>query len=177
MHLRKHKGSPVHHEVIDQAVAPAFQRSSRRHVKSAKCEYAEVTVNGQQLSVCVVCGAGRATNAEQNKVENDAFLPLPDAAVEPVSSSKLPRNKLVVLGQETPCEGVLHALTVSFERAGQSVALPGPVRVSVPIENLPAFRLYCMDGGMLTELQFTYENGILSFETEQAGLFLPAEVA
>jgi hypothetical protein len=46
------------------------------------------------------------------------------------------------------------------------------VRVSVPLQNAMAFKLYHMDNEALTELKYTYENGFLSFEIDRDGLFL-----
>ena len=100
------------------------------------------------------------------------FPPLQGATAEPVGDNILPDGKLVVHGQEMPFDGVLYSLAISFEDAGQTVAFPGPVRVNVPLQHTMAFKLYNLDADVLTELPFTYEDGVLSFEIDKAGLFL-----
>ena len=156
----------------DDTHSATCQRGSCKHVETAACEYAEVTVNAQRLNVCVVCGAIKDIVSEKGKSVGNDFSPLQGATAEQVGDSILPRGKLVVYGQEMPFDGVLYALTISFEHAGRSMAFSGPVRVSLPLQSDVAFKLYHMDGEMLTDLQFTYENGILNFEIDQAGLFL-----
>ena len=156
----------------DDTHSVACRRSSCKHAKTAICEYAEATVNALPMNVCVVCGAIKDIITEKEKTVEGAFPPLQGATAEPVGNTTLPRGQLVVHGQQIPFEGVLYALTISFERDGQSIALPGLVRVSVPLQNAMAFKLYHMDNEALTELQYTYEDGFLSFEIDQAGLFL-----
>ena len=148
------------------------QRGSCKSVKTVKCEFAQVNLNGQPMNVCVVCGAIKNIVTEKNKQAEAAFPLLLGATAAPVENAPLPRGQLAVHGQETPFEGVLYALTFSYEEAGRSVALPGLMRVSVPLQNVTAFKLYRIDSQMLTDLSYTYENGILSFEIDQAGLFL-----
>ena len=109
---------------------------------------------------------------QKSKQAESAFPLLPGATAEPVGNTPPPRGQLSVHGQGTPFEGVLYALTFSYEDAGESVAFPGLVRVSVPLKNVKTFKLYRIDSQMLTALQYTYENGILSFEIDKAGLFL-----
>lgn len=128
-------------------------------------------MNEQIVNVCVVCGAMKDIETEKGKTAA-AFPSLPGATVEPVGNSTLPRGQLTVHGQEMPFDGALYALTIAFEYAGQSAELSGPVRVSVPLQNERAFKLFRMDKGVLTELQYTYENDILSYEIDQAGMFL-----
>ena len=148
------------------------RRGSCGHVKEAVCEYAEITQNGQQLNVCVVCGAMKKTGID-NFIPNAAALPLiPDAAAEPADSGQLPRGQLTVFGQETPFDGILYALSVAFEYAGQSTELTGPVRVSVPFQGSIGFKLFHIEGEKLMDLPFIYENGVISFETDRAGLFI-----
>ncbi len=148
------------------------ERGSCKSVKTVNCEFAQVNVNGQPMNVCVVCGAMKNIVMEKNKQAEAAFPLLLGATAEPVGNTPPPRGQLAVHGQETPFEGVLYALTFSYEEAGRSVALPGLMRVSVPLQNVTAFKLYRIDSQVLTDLAYTYENGILSFEIDQAGLFL-----
>ena len=143
-----------------------------KHVRTTNCEYAEVTVNAQRMNVCVVCGAIEDIVTEESERAAVAFPLIPGATAEPVGNNPLPLGQLIVHGQEAPFDGVLYALTISYEDAGQSVAFPGPVRVNVPLENAMAFKLYNLDVEVMTELPFTCENGVLSFEADQAGLFV-----
>ena len=156
----------------DDTHSAACRRSACKHVKTAACEYAEVIVNNQTLNVCVVCGAIKETVSEKGKTVGNDFSPLQGATAEPVGINPLPRGELTVHDQEVPFDGVLYALTISFEHTGRSAAFSGPVRVSVPLQSEVAFKLYHMDGETLADLQFTYENGVLNFEIDQAGLFL-----
>ena len=156
----------------DDTHSASCQRGSCKHVKTTNCEYAEVTVNAQRMNVCVVCGAIKDIVSEKGKTVEGVFPPLQGATAEPVGDNILPDGKLVVHGREMPFDGVLYSLAISFENAGESVAFPGPVRVNVPLQNELAFKLYNLEADVMTEFPFTYENGVLSFEVDQAGLFL-----
>lgn len=85
----------------------------------------------------------------------------------------LPYGTLVIRGGEIPVDGALCAITVAGSYGGQVVELTAPVTVSLPME-LTGFRIIDMNG---EEIPFTLENGVLTFETAKAGLFLlvPAE--
>ena len=71
----------------------------------------------------------------------------------------------------------LWAMTVICERAGKPQTLKGLIRVSVPLKTEAAFtlmRLDTDDNGQpcWTEIAFTLEAGMLSFEPSHDGLFL-----
>ena len=85
----------------------------------------------------------------------------------------LPYGTLVIRGGEIPVDGAMCAITVTGSYGGQVVELIAPVTVSLPME-LTGFRIIDMNG---EEIPFTLENGMLTFETATAGLFLlvPAE--
>ena len=152
----------------------ACKRASCGHVRTGSCEYTEVTMNGQQMNICAVCGAMRINAAKNSKAIETALPPIPGAAAEPVGGGLLPRGRLIVYSQENPFDGVLHALSVAFEYAGQISELSGPVRVYVPFESASAFKLYHIAGEVMTDIPFTYEDGVISFQIDQAGLFLLA---
>ena len=152
----------------------ACKRASCGHVRTGSCEYTEITLNGQQMNICAVCGAMRINAAKNSKAIETALPPIPGAAAEPVGGGLLPRGRLIVYSQENPFDGVLHALSVAFEYAGQISALSGPARVYVPFESASAFKLYRIAGEVMTDIPFTYEDGVISFQIDQAGLFLLA---
>lgn len=95
------------------------------------------------------------------------------------------RGELIVCGLETHFDGVLYALTVAHEYAGTLNDFTGMVHVEIPLaltDELPAFRLVRVDvpeGGedterteVWTEIEYSYEDGVLSFDTDAAGVFL-----
>ena len=47
-------------------------------------------------------------------------------------------------------------------------------RLDAYFESASAFKLYRIAGEMLTDIPFTYEDGVISFQIDQAGLFLLA---
>ena len=86
---------------------------------------------------------------------------------------------------ETLFDGVLYALTVAHEYAGTLNDFTDMVHVEIPLaltDELPAFRLVRVDvpeGGedterteVWTEIKYSYEDGVLSFDTDAAGVFL-----
>ena len=152
----------------------ACKRASCGHVRIGSCEYTEITLNGQQINICAVCGAMRIITAMNSKAIETALPPIPGASAEPVDGGLLPRGRLIVYSQENPFNGVLHALSVAFEYAGQISELSGPVRVYVPFASASAFKLYRIAGEVITDIPFTYEDGVISFQIDQAGLFLLA---
>jgi hypothetical protein len=92
------------------------------------------------------------------------------------------RGELIVRGMEMPFDGALFALTATYEFAGSIQPFRGDVRLSVPLELVDAFMLVRVDvteatettarTEVWTEIPYTYEDGIMAFETDATGLFL-----
>ena len=86
---------------------------------------------------------------------------------------------------ETPFEGVLYALSVPYEDAKEDYGFTGMVHVEIPLEladELPEFQLVRVDATeadedterteVWTGIEYNYEDGVLSFDTDTAGIFL-----
>ena len=95
------------------------------------------------------------------------------------------RGELIVRGLERPFDGVLYALTVAHEYSGTLNEFTGMVRVEIPLtlaDELPEFWLVRVDvteagenterTEIWTEIEYTCEAGVLSFDTDAAGIFL-----
>lgn len=108
---------------------------------------------------------------------------LSSSVVTAASRDSLPsRGEPIIRGMEAPFNGALYALTVAWEFAGNLEPFRGKVSASLPLELAEAFKLVRVDvtaatdtaprSETWTDIPFTYENGILTFETDAAGLFL-----
>lgn len=146
-------------------------------VSTKNCIPYTVTVDDNLFSICPVCGnlngttmgvlKATATNADKD------VIGLPG------------RGELIVRGLETPFDGVLYALTVAHEYAGALDEFNGTVHVEVSLaltDELPEFRLVRVDVAEAgqdskltetwTEIECNYEDDVLSFDTDVAGVFL-----
>lgn len=113
----------------------------------------------EQFSVCPICGEYEGGVLTVILAHDD--------------HKSLPHGTLVIYGGEVPVDGVLCAITVAGSYYGKLVEPRMPVTVSVPLE-LTGFRVVDMNG---EEVPFSLKEGVLTFETATAGLFLlvPAE--
>ena len=140
------------------------------YVRKEECTSYAVMVGDTELNICQVCGNLNGTTmgaleATVTDLDNeDGGIP--------------ERGELSVYGLERPFDGVLYALTVGYEYAGALDEFTGMVRVEIPMaltDQLPEFRLVYVDAtgvGEDTEIEYTYEEGVLSFDTDAAGVFL-----
>ena len=147
--------------------------------ETTACTLYEVTVKDGETetmwTVCPVCGDyGRGT-----------FGVAGGAAIENVHSHEpMPHGEQIVRELKAPFGGVLHAFTAAYEAAGRVMPFNGMVSVSLPldVEKAAGFRLVRVDvtpatetAGRTegwTEVAFTFENGMLTLETDTTGLFL-----
>lgn len=161
----------------DMTHSAACLRDGCGYVRTRNCTGYTVTVGNNKFSICPVCGNlnGLTMNALKATItyaDNDVIC-IPG------------RGELIVCGLETPFDGVLYALTVAHEYAGTLNDFTGMVHVEIPLaltNELPAFRLVRVDvpeGGedterteVWTEIKYSYEDGVLSFDTDAAGVFL-----
>ena len=140
------------------------------YVRREECTSYAVMVGDTELNICPVCGNLNGTTmgaleATVTDLDNeDGGIP--------------ERGELSVYGLERPFDGVLYALTVGYEYAGALDEFTGMVHVEIPVvlpDELPEFRLVHVDetgAGENAEIEYTYEEGVLSFNTDVAGVFL-----
>ncbi len=138
------------------------------------CEWFDLTFTTAEeeemtVSICPVCGAVRHEDA--------LFEAIKDATVK-ANEKWLPRGELIVRGMEAPYGECLFAFTVGYEYSGWLEEFLGEVTVTVPLEIEGDFRLVFVDmeeeteEQILTDVEFIYEDGTLTFETENQGIYL-----
>jgi len=148
-------------------------RSGCNHVGTAECSHFGVTADGNIMPCCFICGT----------LGDERLLAFEFAEIAAIDLGAIPgRGELILRGINDPFDGALYALTAAYEYAGLMEPFAGAVTVSIPLELNDAFRLVRVDviekaetnerSEAWTEIPFTYEEGILSFETDTAGLFL-----
>ena len=150
------------------------------HTAKVSCTLVELQVNDAAFTVCPVCGESTAEifrlveGAKYRNVDRYA-MPRGDLMVR-MLAEPFGTEAAAIAGMEEPA-APLWAMTVICERAGKPQTLKGLIRVSVPLETEASFtlvRLDTDDNGQpcWTEIPFTLEAGVMSFETDQAELFL-----
>lgn len=136
------------------------------------CEWFDLTFTTSDeeektISICPVCGAVR---------HEDSALEAVTSATVKAGAAGLPRGELIVRGMENPYGGCLYAFTVGYEYSGWLEAFLDKVTVTIPVELEGDFRLVyveeTLEGQTLTEAEYAYDNGCLTFETEKQGIFL-----
>ena len=140
----------------DGTHSAACKREGCDHTGSNKCEFYEVTIGETTYSVCPVCGDGVFEIVEGALIEGE----------------NLPKGEAIIRGAADPFEGVLYAFTAGYEYSGDMEAFIGAVKVSLPVSVEGEFKLMFAGEEELTEIAYTVEEGVLSFETETAGLYL-----
>ena len=117
---------------------------------------------------CTASGACSACGYVKQAQEH-IHGPAANAAVQAVEPYALPQyGEWIVRLLEKPVESAAYGITVAWEAAGRALPFEGTVSVSLPLQALGAFKL--MQNG--AEIPFTMENGMLIFQTSDAGLFL-----
>ena len=111
-----------------------------------------------------------------------------EAHCESVDRNAIPDGKLIVRAAAMPfgvastaIEGLnstfapLYGMTVAYECGGLVEAFQGLVKVSIPTNVEMPFSLVCLNNekaAMWTDIPFQLEDGMLSFETDKASLYL-----
>lgn len=149
-------------------------------VGKTSCTLYELTANEEQFLVCPVCG----------EWSTGVFEVIEEAKCEGVDENAIPRGELIVRGLAMPfgtspvvLDGMqeaaapLYGLTVAFELSGQVEALQGCVKIIIPWEMDASFRLVRLNAAedaeqVWTEISYEWKDGVLSFETDCAGLYL-----
>ena len=164
----------------NQAHRATCSRQGCGHTAKVSCTQLELMVNEAPFAVCPVCGESTAETfplvegAEYRNVDRSA-MPRGDLTVR-MLAEPFGTEAAAMAGMEESA-APLWAMTVICERAGKPHTMKGLIRVSVPLETDAAFtlvRLDTDDNGQpcWTEIAFTLEAGMLTFETDHDGLFL-----
>lgn len=165
----------------DGTHSASCKRENCKHIGKAECALWEVTETKDDiatiLNVCPVCG----------DFDEKTFEVIAEAKID---CEKLPMGEAIVRGMEAPFEGALYAFTAGYEYSGKMQAFENvkdeeilPITISLPLsEEIGEFTLVRVDvtpateeierAEVWTELAYTFEDGVLTFETETDGLFL-----
>lgn len=134
-----------------------------------ECSPLEITVEGDLVTVCPICG-------------ECADLILPILIARP--DDALPMGQLLVRGAAAPVEGLLYAFTVTGSYAGKVVEMDQAATITLPedLSQLPAFRLIRVDvtpateaaerSEIWTEIVYRLDGGALTFTAEEPGVYL-----
>ncbi len=137
------------------------KREGCEYTGKTECASCEVTIGENTFSVCPVCGGANFAAIEGAEITGE----------------NLPIGEAIVYGAEKPFEGVLYAFTAAYEYSGKVEEFNSAVSVSLPVAVEGEFRLVRVEEGMQVEIPYTLEEGMLTFETESAGLFMIVPVA
>lgn len=146
--------------------------------KTVKCTGNTVTLGGNKQSVCAYCGANAFGAFE--RIEGATATPL---AEKPGKQ----RGEFVAFGKAMPFESVdasvLYAFTIGYGLDGGVATFKNKSTVCLPIADLPdgfhLIRITTSSGDDSTSpkeewvnIQYTYEDGILSFDTKNPALHI-----
>ena len=152
----------------------ACRNNGCTHIGKAVCTGFEITVGETVLSVCPVCG----------KFAEAVFEVIEGASLTSATKTALPTGEAIIRGIANPFDGVLYAFTAAYEYSGESIPFGTTAAVSVPLsaEQFTAFELVRVDVTPAAEdaertetrtaVEYTFENDILTFEADAAGLYL-----
>ena len=161
----------------DMTHSATCRRDGCGYVCTRDCAAYTVTVGDNLLSICPVCGNlnGMAMSELEGAITNadNDVIGIPG------------RGELIARGQEMPFDGILYALTIAYEYAGTLDEFTGMVHIEITLEmpdELPEFQLVRVDvteadedterAEVWTGIEYNYEDGVLSFDTDTAGMFL-----
>ena len=161
----------------DMTHSATCRRDGCGYVRTRDCAAYTVTVGDNLLSICPVCGNlnGMAMSELEGAITNadNDVIGIPG------------RGELIARGQEMPFDGILYALTIAHEYAGTLDEFTGMVHIEITLEmpdELPEFQLVRVDvteadedterAEVWTGIEYNYEDGVLSFDTDTAGMFL-----
>ena len=152
-------------------------RAGCGYVCARDCAAYTVTVGDNLVSICPVCN-----NMDGIKMSTfKATVTSVDNGVNGIPK----RGELSVCGLEAPFDGILYMLTVAYEYDGMLDEFTGMVHIEIALEmpdELPEFQLVRVDvteadedterTEVWTGIEYNYEDGVLSFDTDIAGIFL-----
>lgn len=145
------------------------KRDDCNHIGETECAFWTIAIDETIHEICPVCG----------RFDDLAFEAMADGTM---TGENLPMGEAIIRGMKAPFEGVLFAFTAGYEYSGEIQPLKTMATVSISQDGatMDAFTLVRVDvtekDGVRTEnrteLAFTFEENILTFETETEGLFL-----
>ena len=161
----------------DMTHSATCRRDGCGYVRTRDCTAYTMTVGDNQVSICPVCGNMNGITMSTLK----ATVTRVDNGVNGIPK----RGELSVCGLEAPFDGILYALTIAHEYAGTLDEFTGMVHIEITLEmpdELPEFQLVRVDvteadedterAEVWTGIEYNYEDGVLSFDTDTAGMFL-----
>ena len=161
----------------DMTHSATCRRDGCGYVRTRDCTAYTMTVGDNQVSICPVCGNMNGITMSTLK----ATVTRVDNGVNGIPK----RGELSVCGLEAPFDGILYALTIAHEYAGTLDEFTGMVHIEITLEmpdELPEFQLVRVDATeadedteraeVWTGIEYNYEDGVLSFDTDTAGMFL-----
>ena len=161
----------------DMTHSATCRRDGCGYVRTRDCSVYTMTVDDNQVSICPVCGNMNGITMSTLKATATSV----DNGVNGIPG----RGELSVCGLEAPFDGILYALTIAHEYAGTLDEFTGMVHIEVTLEmpdELPEFQLVRVDATeadedteraeVWTGIEYNYEDGVLSFDTDTAGMFL-----
>lgn len=147
------------------------KREGCEFIGKNECTAWEVTSGENILTVCPVCGRFDAGN----------FEAIAEAGIEGAQASS---GEIIVCGMKAPFDGALYAFTAGYEYSGRMQPFTQAAKISLPLDSAEYAdcKLVRVDVTAAseaaerteawTELSYSFENGVLSFESECEGLFL-----
>ena len=141
------------------------------YIASTPCEPKTITMDGQPLSACPVCGA---VSGERDSLPEGMVMAAVDGAGAKTARGELP-GELIARFADGPLyegSGVLRLYTLAWEFAGTGTPT-GPLSVSLLLQGeLPAFRLVCVSGPDAgKDIPFEVRDGALVFTASLPGAF------
>lgn len=146
--------------------------------KTAKCTTYTATLDQEKISVCAYCGANKY--GEFERIEEATATPIAD-------NPSAQKGEFIVMGKAEPFaeadDSVIYAFTIGYARDGEAATFKNKSVVRLPIgEEIGAFKLIrvtpssgddsTQTAEKWTEIEYTYENGVLSFETKNPALHM-----
>jgi len=143
------------------------RRDDCGYVGVKDCAPIETALTGKIVSACPVCG--RSGDKVYEIIEG--------AELTDVDRFAIKRGETVIRGMNAPAEGVLYAFTLGQEYSGVLEPFQGTVRASIPLDaSLEGFTLKMIPTlkgtAKSVQVDYTIENGVLTFESDMPGLFL-----
>lgn len=143
-----------------------------RQKLTVNCAQYTFVQDGLRHNVCPLCG---------DSCEDSLFTLVKDITVASADGAALPEGKLVVMGSYTPFTGrVLYSFTLVWDHAGEVADLSQPLTVTIPLKvsadsaQLALRTAFGADGShkdINKLLDYTWENGMLTFTAERGGLY------
>ncbi|MBR6668346.1 MAG: hypothetical protein IKL25_08315 [Clostridia bacterium] len=139
------------------------RRTSCGYERTVPCESFILQQDDASLAICPVCGDAGEKGFDTIAGASAATNALPIL------------GEVVIRGLEAPVDGALYAFTVAWEVGGRTMPFPTGTVVSLPV-TAEGFTLQ-HTGDSPADVPFTLENGVLTFATDDAGIFflLPAQ--